>query len=144
MSVENVILFNRKNIVSPQRWSNRIKELGYLLSIDADFDMEQFVGYLPCKYSDKDSGFEYEFDEIDEEDFYQDELSRIGDRKHMVILTTHSDYYEALSSSIAAAVLAELCDGFVLEGGEDMYAGKEAIIRLPMIQEEFLRLASEN
>ncbi len=118
MSVENVVILNKQKMVSPAEWAAAIKEKEFDMDLDIDFDVFEMEGFLPCKYQNEDAGFEYFFDELDTEELDDNEKSVIADRQHAVVLVTHSDYREYMTSMIAAGVLCELTDGLMLEGGD--------------------------
>jgi len=124
MSVENNIFMVRDKLPSPQEWIDAIKSNGFEMEMDTNFDVVEHEGFLPCKYQGMDAGFEYWTEEVDIDEFLEDEMltqeeaKHLGNRYFMVTLTTHSDFREYMTSMIAAAVLCELSDGMLAEGGE--------------------------
>ena len=73
---------------------------------------------MPCTYKGEPSGFEYYYNELEPAD-----LSALGipdDLPVQVTLVTHSSFSELTASSIAAAVLANVTGGLLIdtESGE--------------------------
>lgn len=105
MSVDLNVFLKRSQLPAPTDWSNAILEMGFEAQLDTDFDLENFTGFLPCKYKRVESGFEYYSDEIAE----VDQAESGGD--YNITFTTGSDLREAITSLIAAGVLAKMCEG---------------------------------
>jgi len=148
MSVENNIFMVRGKLPSPQEWLEAITLNGFEMNMDINFDPVKHEGFLPCKYKGEDAGFEYWTEEVDinellEEDMLtQEEANELDDRCFMVTLTTHSDFREYMTSMVAAAVLCEISDGMLAEGGEPPFitatnAVKWAKDCAPEIEKEF-------
>jgi len=118
MSVENIVIFNRARMPSAAQWQQAIAAAGFTLRIDGAFDPSAFSGHLPCTEGKLACGFEYFCDKLDQE-WLQDlniELPPAWDC--VVCLATRSSYDDAAASCAAAAVLASLTGGALLEGGE--------------------------
>jgi hypothetical protein len=120
MSIENVVILRREVIPSPEAWQAAIRAADFDMEIDTDFQWDEFDGFLPCTYKDKNAGFELFLDELDLDGLglSDEEIAQIGDRDHVVVLVTHSDFRELMTSMIAAAVLCSMTDGLLVEGGE--------------------------
>lgn len=59
MSVDNIVILKKEKMITPFQWQQAIEECGFDLQLDTDFDVNEFIGYLPCVYRDEDTGFEY-------------------------------------------------------------------------------------
>jgi hypothetical protein len=117
-----------------RNWTSRdlqaeIRKNGFALELES-FDARKHGGAVPCKYQDVDCYFEYSRDSLkayleaveemredDPDDFpYSDEdLARIRVHDHVVQLTTHSSFRGMVAAVIAAASLATLTGGWVLD-----------------------------
>ncbi len=148
MSVENSIFMVREKLPSPQEWLDAIRSNGFEMDMDIDFDPVAHEGFIPCKYKGEDAGFEYWAEQVDIKEFLeegmltQEEANELGDRSFMVTLVTRSDFRELMTSVIAAAVLCEITDGMLAEGGEPPFitaanAVKWAKDSVPEIEKEF-------
>jgi hypothetical protein len=118
MSVENIVIFNRARMPSAAQWQQALAAAGFSLRIQATFDPLAFSGHLACSDGAVKCGFEYFCDDLDQ-DWLQDlniELPPAWDC--VVCLATRSSYDDAAASCAAAAVLASITGGAVLEGGE--------------------------
>jgi hypothetical protein len=118
MSVENIVIFNRARMPSAAQWQQAMAAAGFSLRIQGTFDPLSFSGHLACLDGAVKCGFEYFCDELDQ-DWLQDlkiELPPAWDC--VVCLATRSSYDDAAASCAAAAVLASITAGAVLEGGE--------------------------
>jgi len=148
MSVENNVFMLREKMPTPQQWLDAIKHHGFDMEMDINFDIEKHEGFLPCKYTGEDAGFEYWAEKIDVGEFLeddmmtQDEADQIGNRCFMVTLTTHSDFREYMTSMIASAVLCAISDGLLAEGGGPPFITASNAIKwakdcVPAIEKEF-------
>ena len=116
MSVEVLIHVAADRMPSPQEWQAAIATGGFPVSIDTDFDVEKFSGFLPCTYKDLPAGFEYRYSLIEPH-----ELRGLGVPENLpiqVALVTHSSFVELATSTIAAAILAHLTDGLLVDTEE--------------------------
>lgn len=147
MSVENNVFMIRANMPTPEEWASAIRSRGFEMELDSDFDVEEFEGFLPCKYKGEEAGFEYWseptcLEELVEEGLLnEDEKSVLGESDFLVTLATHSDFRDLITSMIASAVLVELSGGYLAEGGEPPFVhGADAVqaVRksLPAIEKE--------
>lgn len=115
----SVFLFGDK-MLTPTRWAAAIRDGGFEMDLDTDFDVRTFSGFLPCKYDGKDAGFEYFWNEVDPPSLDGHVAARIGERSVAVSFSTHSDMRELVTSIIASAVLCANTDGVLwdTEGNE--------------------------
>lgn len=118
MSVENNVFLRPDALPAPARWARAIREAGFELQIDADFDWADVEGFLPARYKGEDAGFELYTQAFDLSGLSPREREELQDRSLLVTLVTHADMREYMSSMIASAVLCAIADGRLAEGGE--------------------------
>lgn len=113
MSIGNAVFLKRSSMPSPVRWAEAIREQGFAMELDSDFDVSSFSGFLPCAFEGVEAGFEYFYEPVDDADtgLTKKELKRLGDRDIMVTLLTHRDVRGLATSIIASAVLSSISDG---------------------------------
>ncbi len=61
MSMELYVFLNRSEMLTPELWQQAITKCGFELQLDHDFDPFIFTGFLPCRLSERVTGFEYYF-----------------------------------------------------------------------------------
>jgi hypothetical protein len=118
MSIENIVIFNRARMPSPAQWQQAIAAAGFGLRIDRAFDPLAFSGHLPCSDGGVACGFEYFCDNLDQEWSQDLKIELPASWDCVVCLATRSSYDDAAASCAAAAVLASMTGGALLEGGE--------------------------
>lgn len=124
MPLENHVFITREKMPSPSSWQAAIRKAGFPLEMETQFDVSQFDGFLPCQYQGVGCGFEYFSEGIEvaqaaeEAMLTTEETQYLGNRNFRVTFVTYSDYREAISAVIAAAVLCHMADGVLAEGGE--------------------------
>ena len=112
MSVVMQVFVSDGKMVSATDWANAIRAHGFDMELDRDFDVRAFTGFLPCKYKDRDAGFEYYYESVkDLEPVDRRVKNAIGARDMVVSFVTHSDFRDLMTSSLAAGVLCALSDG---------------------------------
>ncbi len=133
MSVEIQVFLRRSRMPAPADWASAIRQR-FELEMDADFDVDEFTGFLPCRYQGEEAGFEYYAEPISVEALLQDgvvddeEAAALGDIDFLVTFVTHSDLREYAASLIAAALLAELAGGHLADNGEPPFIrGADAV-----------------
>src|SRR5690242_692410 len=118
MSVENIVICNRARMPDPEQWQAAIAAAGFELRLATAFDPLAFSGRLTCREGKTASGFEYFCDNLDS-DWLQDlQVELPAGYDCVACLATQSSYDDAMASAIAAATLATLTSGVLLEGGE--------------------------
>ena len=123
MSVDLVVFTARSTMPAPSAWARAIVDAGFPAELDPDFDVDDFSGFLPCRYGGVDAGFEYlagppEIDDV--------ELP--PDLDFSVTFSTHSDMRELASSIAAAATLCSLTAGILYDPQSgDTVSSKEVL-----------------
>ena len=116
MSVDLIVYMARSAMPSTRDWAEAIVEAGFPAELDAEFDVDDFSGFLPCRYGDADAGFEYLSGPIE----FIDELELPSDFDFSVTFATHSSMRELASSVVSAAVLCSLSHGILVDPQADV------------------------
>ena len=103
---------------SPQEWQAAITRHGFPLKISTDFDVVALRGLLPCEYHGQPCGFEYHYSICGQED-----LRELGIPESLpcqiLFFTGTRPKENFLSEIIAAAALAEMTGGVLVDPQED-------------------------
>src|SRR5689334_18949095 len=118
MSVENIVICNRARLPDPAQWQRAIDAAGFTVRIDLAFDPLTFSGRLLCRDGSVSCGFEYFCDNLDQEWLQDLQIDLPSGYDCVVCLATRASYEDAIASCVAAAVLATITNGVLLEGGE--------------------------
>jgi hypothetical protein len=116
MSVDFTVYMARTAMPSPGAWAQAIVDAGFPAELDVEFDVEEFSGFLPCRFDGADAGFEYLSGPIE----FVDGLELPSDFDFSVTFTTHSDLRELAASVAAAAVLCSLSAGILVDPQADV------------------------
>jgi hypothetical protein len=111
MSIDLTVYMARTAMPSPGDWAQAIVDVGFPAELDAEFDVDDFTGFLPCRYAGVDAGFEYLSGPIE----FVDDLELPSDFDFSVTFTTHSNMRELASSVVSAAVLCSLSGGILVD-----------------------------
>jgi hypothetical protein len=136
MSVELMVYLPRQSMPVPRNWASAIVEAGFPAELDLHFDVDEFSGFLPCRYAGGDAGFEYTSGPIE----FVDELELPDDFDFSVSFATHSDLRELASSIVAAGVLCSLSGGILVDPQADMTVAAEDAVAWVREQLEELEL----
>ena len=109
MSVDLNVFLNRSMMPTPTQWAQAIIDSGFDTEMDSDFDVDDFMGFLPCKHGGVDSGFEYYSDTVSPADRTELDLPNLID--FSVTFVTGSNIRESMTSLISAGVLCKLSGG---------------------------------
>jgi hypothetical protein len=104
-----MVYLQRAKMPTPERWATAIRDAGFPVDLEHDFDPYSAFGSRPGKFRGEPSGFEYYIETLGEEDAEDLELPPECD--FAVNLVTHSDLREYATSLIAASVLAAMTGG---------------------------------
>ena len=115
MSVDLNVFLDPGRMVTPAQWAQAVKDAGFEVEMDTDFDPREFSGFLPCKYKGRDTGFEYYYG-----------VEQGAARPACLTFSTRSDYREFATSMICAAVLTSIVDGVLVDadGAAEIAAAK--------------------
>jgi hypothetical protein len=122
---------------SPAGWQQAIRDFGFPVELNHDFDVDTFSGFLPCKIRGAESGFELFAAPLSEEK--RSDVGAPSGSDFSVMLVTHSDLREFACSVAAASALAQASGGLLVDpqSGESF---SEADV-LPWASEQFAEAA---
>jgi len=115
MSVDFTVYMARHAMPEPREWAKAIQSAGFPAELDSEIDVDTFSGFLPCRYGDREAGFEYESGALE----FVDGLELPPDFDFSVTFSTHSSERELASSVVAAAVLCSLSGGILVDPQAD-------------------------
>lgn len=124
MSVDFTVYMARTEMPSPAEWAEAIVDAGFPAELDAELDVDEFSGFLPCRYAGADAGFEYVSGPIE----FVDGLELPSDFDFSVTFSTHSSLRELASSVVSAAVLCSLCRGILVDPQGDVAVDADGAI----------------
>ncbi len=124
MSVEFTVYLARESMPAPGDWAQAIDDSGFPAELDPDFDVDDFTGFLPCRYAGIDAGFEYSSGPIE----FVDELELPGEFDFSVTFATHSDMRELAASVVCAALLCGVGRGILVDPQADLTVAAEDAI----------------
>jgi hypothetical protein len=113
VSVDLIVYLPRASMPTPARWAEAIRDAGFPVELEADFDPDTAVGFRPCQYDGAPAGFEYYSSLLSERE--RQELGAPAGCDFSVNLVTHSDLREFATSLIAASVLCHLSGGVLVD-----------------------------
>jgi hypothetical protein len=123
MSVEFIVYMSRESMPSPSLWAEAIEDRGFPAQLDEDFDVDEFSGFLPCRFDGADAGFEYFSGPAES----IDGLELPSDFDFSVTFSTGSDTRQLASSVVCAAVLCAMSRGILVDPQADVtISGDEA------------------
>ncbi|MEZ4446188.1 MAG: hypothetical protein R3B72_44335 [Polyangiaceae bacterium] len=128
MSIETAVILKRERLPAPEDWQRALREAGFAVQLDTDFDPVEMTGFLPATYDGRPGGFEYFFSALDDSDYEPEILDRLGDRDSVVSLVTHSDFAGLMTAVLAAAALADLAGGVVHDTEADEFHDSAAAL----------------
>lgn len=123
MSVDLIVYTRRQLMPKPSEWQQTLQNANFPVSLDTDFDVDNFSGFLPCEFRGSPSGFEYFSNILNEEE--SEEVGAPKGADFQVTLVTHSDYKEFATSLLAAAALCHATSGLLVDpqSGQEVKAG---------------------
>ena len=113
MSVDLIVYLRRSAMPSPSAWRQAIRDAGFPVELDADFDQDTASGFRPCQHRGAESGFEYLASRLSPA-----EAADVGappGSDFSVTLVTHSDLREFACSAVAAGALAQASSGLLVD-----------------------------
>jgi hypothetical protein len=121
MSNELTVYLARETMPEPAVWARSILERGFDAEMDSDFDVEEFVGFLACRFDGEATGFEYSSGPIE----YVDDLELPEEFDFSVTFTVHGDERELASATVCAAILCALGEGVLVDPQADSVVAAE-------------------
>ena len=117
MSVDLIVYLRRASMPTSTRWAQAIRDAGFPVELESDFDPATETGFRPCRFRGVLSGFEYSSGLLNEQE--RVELGAPPGCDFSVNLVTHSDLREFATSLIAASVLCQLSGGLLYDPQEN-------------------------
>ena len=119
----HIMAFARSKAYLPKAsaWAAAIREAGFALQLNVDFDPRTQEGFLPSSYDGKPAGFEYYCEPMEEylsevgDEFSPSQLKRLNPFGIAVDFVSHSRFADGLAAAIAAGVLVSLTRGLLLD-----------------------------
>jgi hypothetical protein len=124
MSVDLIVFAARAAVPSPTDWQRAIEAAEFPVTLDTDFNVDTFSGFLPCTFRSLAAGFEYFASALSPEEGADAGAPEGTD--FQVTLVTHSDLREFATSLLAAAALCHASGGLLVEpqSGEEIKADR--------------------
>ncbi|WP_020475694.1 hypothetical protein [Zavarzinella formosa] len=127
MSVDLIVYLRHAAMPTPSVWRKAIRDAGFLVQLDTDFDPDTASGFRPCQYQGAVSGFEYFVSRLS-----PSEAAECGEppgSDFSVTLVTHSDLKDFACSVVAAGVLAQVSGGLLVDqqSGES-FSASDAVV----------------
>lgn len=116
MSVDLTVYMPRAAMPTPSVWAETIVELGFPAELDDEFDVDEFSGYLSCRFEDDDVGFEYSSGPVE----FVDDLELPEEFDFQVTLSTHADLRELAAAVVCAAALCTVAGGVLVDPEGDV------------------------
>lgn len=117
MSLEVYVFLDRELLPTARQWASAIRNEGFDVDLDSDFDTNSHTGFLQCP--DSKSGFEYIFEPltkstIDELNLTPEERSRLDSKNSIVSFgyKTEEDLSVVLAASFA---LKKISNGILFD-----------------------------
>ena len=112
---------------SPAAWQSAIVDAGFPASLDTDFDIDSFSGFLPCPIDGEMSGFEYYASTLSTEE--AEALETAPGTDFSVQFCIGSRPLELVSALAASSALAAMTGGVLTDpnSGESV-SGTNAIL----------------
>lgn len=129
MSQEQTAFILRSNVPDRAPLEAAIREIGFDLTVDADYTPFESSGFLPCMFQGKRSGFEIYFESTSEiiED-YPRLMKSVGDRDCAIGFRWGGDLAECACVLIVCAALAHRFGAVVYyHDGDAVYQGAQLI-----------------
>ena len=111
MSYDLNVYLKRSNMPSPESWKSAIVGAGFPVTLDDDFDVDSFTGFLPCPVNGEISGFEYYASAVSPEEVRQ--LGVADGTDFSVQFCIGSRPLELFSALAASSVLASVSGGLL-------------------------------
>jgi len=113
VSVDLIVYLSRSAMPSPKQWQQAIRDAGFPVELDTDFDVDSSIGFRPCRFRGGEAGFEYFSAPVEESERAESQVPTSYD--FSVTLATHSDLREFASSLLAAGALCHASGGLLVD-----------------------------
>jgi hypothetical protein len=127
MSDSLYVVLNKEQMKSPADWNKLLLDTQILVSISETLNSFSHSGYISCSYEGKKTGFEYELEELDLEDFSEEHRDSIRSKDSVVSFTLRDGAKSSLAASAVAAAIADLSDGILFDVDETLIQTSDAL-----------------
>jgi hypothetical protein len=126
MSADLIVYLQHSSMPTPAGWQQAIRDAGFPVDLDTDFDPDTLGGFLPCKLQGAEAGFEYYARRLSPAE--AEEVGAPVGADFSVVLNTHSDLRDFACSAVAAGALAWASGGQLVnpQSGES-FASADAV-----------------
>lgn len=119
----------RDRVPSHAAFQAAIDTTGFDLKLDPFYSPLVSEGFHPCRFGDRETGFEIMWQPMDEiREAFPHLMGDIGNRDVCLTFILHSDMMECASAMMASAALARECDAFVLYQDDELVYTPEQLI----------------
>lgn len=110
------VFLDRERLPAAADWARVVREAGYKMQMNSQFEPRSHSGYLPCP--DERTGFEYYLEAFDAPtaEIGAEGARVIGDRNAVVSLRFSGRPLDRAAATAAAATLAAMADGVLFDG----------------------------
>ena len=114
-------ILRRDRVPSHAAFQSAIDATGFDLKLDACYSPLVSEGFHPCKFGDRETGFEIMWQPMEEiREAFPHLMDEIGDRDVCLTFILHSDMMECAAAMMASAALAREFDAFVLYQDDEL------------------------
>lgn len=111
MSADINVFIDYLKLPSKEKWEAAIAEHGFDLKFCDGFDPKSHSGFLPCLLTNREAGFEYDCDELEDTMFDTESNPEIKGRDRCIGFCSSYEQDDLSSAMIAASTLSKLSDG---------------------------------
>jgi hypothetical protein len=130
MSIEQHAFMQKAKVPSRDEWQAAVDRLGFDLQIDPGLRPFEDSGFLPCKLSGRDSGFEIYYEAADELLDQRPALKgKLGGRNFAISFRWGGDWAECACVCIASAALAASFDAVVYYDDDALIYSADDLVR---------------
>lgn len=109
------IVIHRSRMIDYDRWVSELDKACFSIVFDGPIDMWGHSGTVPCRYKKKKTYFGYSITEASELDIEHAQSMGVGNSDIVVDLEIRGGMTALKAATAAASVLAETCDGFIID-----------------------------
>jgi hypothetical protein len=128
MAVYLEVFLKRSQLPTFNQWADAISKEGFPLTFPEPVDLAKHTGYLPAVFRGEHSGFEFNVADLKGPDEMPEGVPALGLPPDVVVGFRFHEMDECHAATIAAAVLASLCQGLFFDPqGGGVSSGKDAL-----------------
>ncbi|MCL6592052.1 MAG: hypothetical protein K6U80_19150 [Firmicutes bacterium] len=128
MSLTQHAFLKRNEVPSRNEWQENIVKLGFNMSLDPELKPFEDSGFIPCKFNSLDSGFEINYEEINNViENYPHLKNKVENKDYCITFNWGGDLSECACVLIASLAIKEMCDAIIYYPDDDMLLTKEEL-----------------